>query len=229
MMKTSSRQTGFTIIELMMATIIFSMVLVVVVAGFMQIGRIFYKGISISSTQEAARSLSAGITDDLTFARSVSLSDAASGAAYNDNGTSFFCVGNHRYAYKVDGYKITSADVTDSSRPIEGVQRTNIPGGCPAPSDNPGTAWKQMLGPDMQLNVLNLKCAYGTFCSLSVHIVFYGNDKTVFDTNSGGFDNDPSSPGYNANQAPDAFCSGNLLSTQFCSTADIDTSVNYQG
>src|SRR6266498_3833396 len=62
---------GFTIIELMVATTIFSIVLMVILASFLQIGRMFYKGISINNTNEATRTLVDDITSDIKLSQAI--------------------------------------------------------------------------------------------------------------------------------------------------------------
>jgi prepilin-type N-terminal cleavage/methylation domain-containing protein len=47
-------EDGFTIIELLIATTVFSVVLVGALAGFLEIGKLFYKGVSTTSTQSIA-------------------------------------------------------------------------------------------------------------------------------------------------------------------------------
>lgn len=56
-MKYNKTQQGFTIIELMIATTIFSVVLLAMSATVIQISRMYYKGIVMSQTQAAARNI----------------------------------------------------------------------------------------------------------------------------------------------------------------------------
>ncbi|NBU34262.1 hypothetical protein EB118_16100 [bacterium] len=106
---------GFTIIELMFATTTFSVVLLLCLTGVIQIGRMYYKGLTTSQTQQTARSL----LDELT--QSIQLSGSNITATRNLSGgtapigpsiaavtspttgtTGFFCIGTTRYTYALD-------------------------------------------------------------------------------------------------------------------------------
>jgi prepilin-type N-terminal cleavage/methylation domain-containing protein len=60
-------QKGFTIIELMISTVIFSLVLLGASAGIIQIGKKYSKGITYARTQEVARSTVDEIAQSLQF------------------------------------------------------------------------------------------------------------------------------------------------------------------
>jgi prepilin-type N-terminal cleavage/methylation domain-containing protein len=52
-----SDQCGFTIVELMISTVVFSMVLLICTTGLLQISRSYYRGVVSSRTQETTRSI----------------------------------------------------------------------------------------------------------------------------------------------------------------------------
>jgi prepilin-type N-terminal cleavage/methylation domain-containing protein len=215
-MKRNTKPSGFTIIELLIATIIFSMILIVILSAFLQVGRMFYKGISMANTQEAARRVAEDVIEDVHFAQEVSPITSSSGDPTGN--TKYFCIGYHRYTYNLK-QKVTTANIGNE---FIGVQKATFNGTCPDPAAVPATAANnltQLLGPDMQLNNFNLNCST-KLCDVSLHIIFYGADNGVFSS--------PSNPTATPAQAllePDAQCSGNLLSTQFCAFADLRTSV----
>ena len=221
----SKISAGFTLIELMIATVIFAIVLTVMVTAFVQVGRIFYKGVSVSNTQNAARSVISNISSDLVSAKTYTCTNEGSGkdeTCKDSSDVQYFCMGLHRYSFDLSNpkQKLTGADVIspNSANPI-GVVQSVIPNGCPKPSIIPGANTKQLLGPDMQLNDFGVKCA-NSFCTINIHIVFYGSDPNVFTSK-----NYPNDPSRSVNE-PDATCSGNLLSTQFCTATDMSTSIN---
>jgi prepilin-type N-terminal cleavage/methylation domain-containing protein len=206
---------GFTIIELMIATIIFSMVLVVLLASFLQIGRMFYKGVSLSTTNEATRTLIEDLVDDIRFSQA----PVACDPVLNCTGVKkYFCVGSHRYTY-ILGTKITDTDITNpqSNTMTAGMVRDTIPG-CPAPSIG-GAEPKQLLGLNMQLNnMVFIPASNGVF--VHAHVVFYGIDNSVFVSKIPGLDTPAE-----ALTALDANCEGSLFSTQLCAASDIQTIV----
>jgi prepilin-type N-terminal cleavage/methylation domain-containing protein len=206
---------GFTIIELMIATIVFSMVLVVLLASFLQIGRMFYKGVSLSTTNETTRTLVEDIVNELRFSQTPISCDPV----VNCPGVKkYFCIGSHRYTY-ILGTKTSDTDITDpqSNTMAAGMVRDTIPG-CPAPSIG-GAEPKQLLGLNMQLNNMEfIPANNGVF--VHAHVVFYGVDDQVFASKIAGL-NTPAE----ALTAHDAYCDGGLASTQLCAASDIQTIV----
>ncbi|MBA3757880.1 prepilin-type N-terminal cleavage/methylation domain-containing protein [Candidatus Saccharibacteria bacterium] len=215
----SEKSAGFTIIELLLATIIFSVVLVVILAAFLQIGRLLYKGISYASTSQAARSITENIADDIRFAQQVSCIDqnGVLPACQVSSNTYYFCIGLHRYSFTL------REKVTDFGNPssLKGVKRTTIIGGCPSPAVAAGSDPQQLLGPDMQLNKFDIECAYER-CNIELHIIYYGFDTEVFASTA-----NPDNPAAAIND-PEPYCTGGLISSQFCATATIKTTVNFR-
>lgn len=203
------RTAGFTIIELLIASAVFSIVLVMLVAVFIQIGRIYYKGVNLTSTQDSARSALQGIENDIAFAQTAP--PAVSAAS---SGSGSFCIGGHRYAYYL-GSQVGSVSPA-------GLYRETL-GSCPTlvqQSVNQTTA-DQLLGNGMQLNALDVSCLNAR-CSVHLHVVFYGSGIPISDLSSvfG------SASGYNPSyQAKDAQCTGSLTSSQYCATADFSGTV----
>lgn len=85
---------GFTIIELMIATIIVSVILVFVSTVMIGIGRIYYKGINQNRVQDNARAINDEVSQQLQFNGSdvIPVGPTASGLRR-------YCIGNVRYTY----------------------------------------------------------------------------------------------------------------------------------
>ena len=62
-----AEQNGFTIIELLIATTVFSLILLISVAGILQISRMYYRGVTQSRTQETARSIIDEVGEAIRF------------------------------------------------------------------------------------------------------------------------------------------------------------------
>jgi prepilin-type N-terminal cleavage/methylation domain-containing protein len=92
---------GFTIVELLIASAVFSIVLMIALLGFLQVGRLFYKGIANAQTQNVLRDVVTDISNSLQNTSS----DAAVQGPYTwpspNGGYSYFCIGNTRYTYGV--------------------------------------------------------------------------------------------------------------------------------
>jgi prepilin-type N-terminal cleavage/methylation domain-containing protein len=214
--KTHKNTQGFTLIELMIATIIFSMVLLVMLAGFLQVSRMFYKGVTISSTNEAARTLVDSIINDYRFTQSA-VPIASSGSKR------YFCIGSHRYTYITAGNagvgaKVDSGDlVAPTSNSMKAGIVVDTVSTCNAPN-NIGTNARQLIGLNMQLNDFNfIPANNGVF--VHARVVFYGVDNQVFTSVA-----NPNNPDLALLDA-DAHCEGDLLNTSFCAMADFRSTV----
>jgi len=118
-------QRGFTLIELMIATTVFSVILLAAATTLIQIGRLYYKAIIISKTQNVTRT----VTDDLS--RSIQFS---SGNLQRANSTDVgqplpdepiiraICFGNTRYTY-VEKAQVADAAADGSYDPATGKIR----------------------------------------------------------------------------------------------------------
>jgi prepilin-type N-terminal cleavage/methylation domain-containing protein len=211
MKRLNQKNRGFTIIELMIATLVFSIVLLVCLAAFLQVGRLFYKGVNLSLTQDNTRDIMSSISNDIRFTKNSPTTNNMS----SPNG--YFCIGLHRYKYMKGNHLYLASENLSSNY---GLVREDISAGCPSPAvPGSGSNPTEMLGNSMQLNDLSITCV-NTQCNIKVHVVFYGDDNTVFES--------PSHPGYTPSQAltaPDANCTGALSGSQYCATADFASTV----
>ena len=101
---------GFTIIELLIASSVFSVVLLVALTGFLQIGRVFYKGISDSQTQNVARQ----VVTDISSSLSNTSSDDGVSTVRTSGGYRYICIGIVRYTW---GVYTNNADTSLNGRP----------------------------------------------------------------------------------------------------------------
>lgn len=106
---------GFTIIELLIASSVFSVVLLVALTGFLQIGRVFYKGISDSQTQNVARQ----IVTDISSSLSNTSSDDGVSTIKTSGGYSYMCIGIVRYTWG----RYVSSDTALNNKPTFYDQR----------------------------------------------------------------------------------------------------------
>lgn len=92
--------SGFTIIELMIATLVFSTVLAMLTAGVIYFTNMYYKGMNLTNTQRITRA----ITDNISQAIQFSGGNIASGAT--EDGLQVICIGSKRYTF-VPGRMVT--------------------------------------------------------------------------------------------------------------------------
>lgn len=91
-------ETGFTLVELLIASSVFSVILLLLTFGMLQIGKVYYKGSTSSRTQAVARNISDEISQSIQFAGGAvtPLSVSVSGD------TTTFCIGDKGYWFKLD-------------------------------------------------------------------------------------------------------------------------------
>lgn len=198
------RTDGFTIIELLLATAVFSAVILVALSGFLGVGRIFYKGITITQTDQTTSDILKRVTDDIhasdTF---VSKTDASSGRSY-------LCLGNIRYTFILHK-QLVSPDFDSNF----GLLRDRLPGnsGCGNPFDDPKVPLYQpteLLSTNMRLNTFDIT-------KLAVPGSIFSIDINVASGDSGSLDVD------SATQI--ASCNSNLSRSQNCAVSHLKTTI----
>lgn len=149
-MSRPSRNAGFTIIELMIATAVFSTILLLCASGLIAIGRLYQKGNSSRAAQEAARSVMAQIKNDfeLSGGSFVWVTDPSDPALT----TRGFCIGDNLYTYAIGGK-------TDLSGGKHALVISKPAGGCNGSTpieDLTATSARELLGQNMRLSVLRI-------------------------------------------------------------------------
>jgi prepilin-type N-terminal cleavage/methylation domain-containing protein len=140
-------EDGFTIIELLIATLIFSVILLITTFAVIQISRTYIRGYISSETQNTNR----GILDELSQAiqlssdGSIIIPTTKTNPTYGKNEIYWFCVNGQRYTYQYD------QELTSSSNDV--FVQDKDPGGCmgPGPLVNPPSGDKELLSKEMQL------------------------------------------------------------------------------
>jgi prepilin-type N-terminal cleavage/methylation domain-containing protein len=235
---TDKDQKGFTILELLIATTVFSVVLLGALAGFLQIGRIFYKGVSVTNTQDVANQVVQEIAGQLQGAASFTKALPSGFAGPNvlptttEQSTSYayYCVGNNRYTYFINGADVSSSHMVKvSSTPVHtpggnfGTLKDVLPGGsgCAAPCNDdvvitpicPAGSVRlkdpvELLGDNMRLSAFYIDQAGVDFYTIKV-IVAHGDDDLLVNVN------DPNT----------IACRGSSGNDQYCAVARVETAV----
>lgn len=162
------RQKGFTILELLIATVIFSLVLVLCATAIIQVGRIFYKGVTVNKVQDIARV----VADDV--AQAIQFGGSADAANFYQEGSSgnlkWRCIGAVRYIFN-------SNQIIGENGVKHGLWKDR-PANCSDSissgmlnQDVPTAGGKELLGKNMRISELeisegsvwriNLTVAYG--------------------------------------------------------------------
>jgi prepilin-type N-terminal cleavage/methylation domain-containing protein len=207
---TLKHQSGFTIIELLIATSVFSVILLVATTGIIRIGQTYHKGITQARTQETTRAVSEEITRSLQFSGTAIEKDLPS--PNQDK----FCMGKIRYT-RYPGVKVTGAGVN------EGLIAEKMPDIYSCPATPLQADRRQLLNQNMRL--LNFKIsdagiglyrvdvriAYGDAGLLSVY------DPSTIDAGVRPAEANP--------PLENASCRSGIPASSFCATSRLDTLV----
>lgn len=219
MMLTSLKKSnGFTIVELMIATVVFSVVLLIITAGLLTIGRSYYKGVSSVQAQEAANTIAQGIGQDIQF---------SGGAVVSRSGTyDMWCVGSRRYTYA----PAKAQGATGS--PLNVVVADNISGSCsgstPIPdlnralSDGQYTNAQSLLGPKMRIAKFTVTPSAANTYAISIRVLYGDDDLICSPSVAGDCGSNTVSPNLGNN---DLICKSIRSGTQFCAASEINTTV----
>lgn len=172
----SLRSSGFTIIELMIATAVFSVVLLVIMTAIVQMGRLYYKANTMSRVQEATRS----ITDDITRAIQYSPAQVVTHLTTpSDPLARSMCVGSRRFSF-VPGRQLLASAPTQHA-----LVSDIVAGNCTTALNMSGTTLsgteKELLNDKMRIIKLDVQPARnGSSSAFRVTVrVLYGDSDLV--------------------------------------------------
>jgi prepilin-type N-terminal cleavage/methylation domain-containing protein len=245
-MQLQRNQNGFTIIELMIATSVLSVILVLVTILMMSIGNLYYKGVNQARTQDNVRSISDELGQQLQLSSQppAESDSAASTNKFSDLVVHAYCVGTTRYSY-VTGVAVDTTFAGGDGHPLPGdnlrhvLWRDTIPSGaeCVAadltastPKDKSGNGANgtELIAPRSRLTQFcigtidptNHLCTTNTDSPYSIEVgVAYGDYDLLKDAGPPSF----SDLAKNLN-FPNALCKGGT-GDRFCATAYLHTTV----
>ena len=197
--KNQHNQLGFTIVELMIATAAFSLILLLATGAIIEVGKLYYKSLVQIKTQETARNISEDVTRSIQFSRGA-LDSPASGV---------YCIGDTRYEFQLN----QQVDPDTSPSPT-GLKAQRFSGNCSSPGSI--TSNKELLGKNMQL--LNFKITEDhskEIYEIKVRIAY--GDKDVLDAydKDGNLIADPKT----------TLCKSSRSGSNFCAVSELDNFV----
>ncbi len=209
-MKAARKESGFTIVELLIATAVFSVVLLMMTFGILQVTNTFFKGDNEANTQRVATSVLDAISQGIEF-------NGGSAAIVGNT----VCIGSQQFSF----WQGTELEQTVNGPKHQGlssfVENTT---GCNGTRSATG---RELLTDNMRLSKLTITCISsaalcapggdnpGALYQVEVRIV-YGDDDLLYSPSG-------ASP---AATASDAACNGKLIGEQFCAVSDISTIVS---
>lgn len=211
MTRSRRAQGGFTIIELLIATLVFSMVLILITLGIMQFTKSYYKGINQSRTQNAARTIIENIAQSIQFSGDLVTSPITPGP----NDSVGFCIGSQRFSYR-PGFQLVDAAPDSTLRQTRHALLQDNAGSCGGAraqdlgGDPTGT---ELLTPGMRVSKLSVdRIGTTDIYRVSIRVVF-GDVDLVYSPS-----NDPRGAA-----APDAACRAGFSGSQFCASSELST------
>ena len=205
----SRRTGGFTILELLVASTVFAVILLVVAAGAISFTNDYYNGVTASKTQLTARSILTSIAASIQFGQSAGLTIGANGAGW-------LCVGDTLYSFQIGQEVIDTNPNAALHQGHHGLVITTGSNcfGITPPLPTAGSLasnQQELLGQHMRLAVLNVT-NNGTLYTIRVRILYGDDDLFVQPVNSG------------TNWSTET-CAAGRAGFQFCGVSDLTTTV----
>ena len=161
------RSDGFTIVELMIATMVFSTILVFITTGVLYFSRAYYSSINRTNTQNTVRAIIASVSQGIQFAGTPIATTA-------DTGSSYFCTGGNMYIFK-PGVQYQGATATAAN---PGLYVVPSPSGCGSLAgvnyNRPDA--QQLLGKGMRVANLSVESIGSQLYTISLTLVYGDND-----------------------------------------------------
>ena len=206
----NSRAAGFTILELMLASTIFAMILLVIAVGVIRVSTDYYRGITSSKTQSATQVVMSEVSQAIEFGRNITVLPA------NGSGAAGLCIDNVLYSYQI-GQEIVDSSPNSAlhqgyhalvASPANGCSAGTLPALPTTPTLPSGS--RELLGRYMRLANFTISNSGDVY---TIHItVIYGDDDLLTPAIS-------SSTNWASEQ-----CAGGDGS-QFCAVSDLTTTV----
>lgn len=202
------KRRGFTILELLVASTVFAIILLVVATGVLRFTDSYYRGVTDSKTQSTTREMMNEVSQSLQFGKSFS---SLSGA----NGVLGYCIDNTLYSYEI-GQQVTDSSPNASLH--QGYHGLVISTGSscsgatptlPSSSSLPANS-RELLSEHMRLSTFTI-IATGDLYTIHIRVI-YGDDDLLTPTVGG-----------STNWANEQCSSG--PGTQFCGISDLTTTV----
>lgn len=177
-------QRGFTLIELMIATMVFSVILLGATTAVVQIGRMYYKGIITSRTQETARRTIDDISRTVQFSDAEIVKIAPTPTNVSPSGSvplQATCVGTTRYTYVLKMQVDRENDVNNNRlRHALWQDTVNNPSECGTNLPNlgevePSAGGRELLSRYMRLQTLYID-SVGDPTTIAITVIYGDND-----------------------------------------------------
>lgn len=205
-----NNQKAFTIIELLIASTVFSMIILGACAAIIQMSRLYYKGIIVSRTQTAGRNLAETIAREIQF-QGGEVKQTWFAATPPVPDTSIVSIGDTQYKFAINRQQ-----GKDIPHAIVKYEYISSPPNDPDLNDTDlvSSTYRDILGNNMRILDLSVSKVGGggvpTAGLYSIQVVIAYGDTDLLD--------------FSADLA-DTTCKGNIAGSQWCSVVKYNTMV----
>lgn len=224
-------QRGFTIIELMIAMMVFSVILIVVTAGILSFSRQYYKGVIANQTQNTARAVIDDITRAIQF-NSGGVYELTQNDPTDPPGPAVgYCLGESRRYSFTPNQQVTKSGTLGPMQARYGLTSDTI-SGCSTSTLAVDTAvltgstglvnFRELLGENMRLNKLKITQSGGMY-TITVKVVYGDNDLLCSPSVSGSCD--PEAPTVLSHLQNDDLRCRLTAGSQFCAVSELSTTI----
>lgn len=199
---------GFTIVEIMIATLVFSVVLVLITTGIIEFTRVYYGGVNQAQTQNVAKRIIENISQAIQFSGE-SVTDMKPGVG----GWQGVCIGSNAYQYRL-GQQLVDSGAGGDKVTQAFILTTGLTGCADATAGSASSlnGGRELLSPNMRVSNLEVKSLSGSLYSVTIEVAFGDDDLLHSMTGSDGA------------QATDVACNSSAGS-QFCAVSKLSTTV----
>jgi prepilin-type N-terminal cleavage/methylation domain-containing protein len=201
-----NKPKGFTIVELMIATAVFSVVLLLVTVGIVQVTQVYYKGITEANTQNTARAIIETVSQAIQFSGgNVTLTPSPT----SPDTTYSFCVGNQQFTYRL-AWQVENHLDTNNKQTWHAMVQGSSTGSCGSTAPDltqENISGRDLVGEHMRLSKMTVESLGQNMYRVSVKVV-YGDSDLL---------NNPT--GTNAS------CLGLHAGSAFCAASELSTTV----
>ncbi len=201
----------------MIATSVFSVILLLSLTGFFQLGSTFYKGVAQTQTEAVTKEILNSVSEDIKFApavvKKIDINPIKPGQP------AFMCLGNARYTFNLyTQVNVDNEDLSDAQNPKGfGILRDVLPGngrGCAPYTTAALKEPKELLGGKMRLAIFDVLPINDASTGTAIPDLWKVQIKTAYG-------DDGSLTGSNDKIE----CNSGLKTSQYCAVTDLTTSV----
>lgn len=207
---------GFTVVELLISMVVFSLVLVVITVGVLHFTNSYYKGVNSSSTQTTAQDVIDTVSQAIQFGGGTPVLDNGSGT--------HFCAGGKKFLYNL-GVEMGASPVVGN----RGLYVVPTDATCSDDGSVPAGG-TELLSKGMRLTSPLLGNTSPGIYTVNIHLVYGDSDLLCdADTHSTPSSSRGSCTGNAPSNAPGATILGDSIQcastvgSQFCSVATLST------